>query len=59
MSVVKNNFLKAANKIAFDKKHRATIRFNISRYDQAVERGKKRYSNLELAKERGSRNNFV
>ena len=37
-----------------DKKHRATIRFNISRYDQAVERGKKRYSNLELAKERGS-----
>lgn len=54
MSVVKKNFLKAADKIAFDKKHRATIRFNISRYDQAVERGKKRYANLELAKERGS-----
>ncbi|MGD9929672.1 MAG: LutB/LldF family L-lactate oxidation iron-sulfur protein [Mangrovibacterium sp.] len=54
MSGVKQDFIKAADKIAFDKKHRATIRFNISRYDQAVDRGKKRYSNLELAKERGS-----
>ncbi len=54
MSVVKKNFIKDADNIAFDKKHRATIKFNISRYDQAVERGKQRYSNLELAKQRGS-----
>ena len=54
MTVVKNNFIHDADKIAFDKKHRATIKFNISRYDAAVEKGKQRYSDLELAKERGS-----
>ncbi|WP_372774544.1 LutB/LldF family L-lactate oxidation iron-sulfur protein [Mangrovibacterium sp.] len=54
MSEVKKKFLHDADNIAFNKKHRATIKFNISRYDQAVERGRKRYSNLELAKERGS-----
>jgi len=54
MSEVKDKFLHDADKIAFDKKHRATIKFNISRYDLAVDKGKKRYSDLELAKERGS-----
>lgn len=54
MSKVKEKFLHDADKIAFDKKHRATIKFNISRYDLAVDKGMKRYSNLELAKERGS-----
>ncbi|WP_423129852.1 LutB/LldF family L-lactate oxidation iron-sulfur protein [Gaoshiqia sp. Z1-71] len=54
MAVVKKNFLKKSDQVAFDKKHRETIRFNISRYDQAVERGKKRYADLELARERGS-----
>ena len=49
----KNIFLKDS-KIAFDKKHRKTINFNISRYDEAVSRGKLRYSNLELAKQRAS-----
>ena len=42
------------SKIAFDKKHRRTINFNISRYDEAVSRGKLRYKNLELAKQRAS-----
>lgn len=42
------------SKIAFDKKHRGTINFNISRYSESVERGKFRYSNLNLAKERAS-----
>ena len=54
MSLVKKNFIKDADNIAFDKRHRATIKFNISRYDQAVSRGKDRYSNLDLAKQRGS-----
>ena len=54
MSIAKKNFIIDADKIAFDKKHRATIKFNIARYDQAVDRGKKRYSNLKLARDRGS-----
>lgn len=54
MSVQKDIFLKKSEEIAFDLKHRATIKFNISKYDAAVGKGKKRYSNLELAKLRGS-----
>jgi len=53
MPELKNIFLEDS-KIAFDKKHRKTINFNISRYDEAVSRGKLRYSNLELAKQRAS-----
>ena len=54
MTVTKNKFIHDADQIAFNKKHRSTIKFNISRYDAAVERGKKLYSNLELARQRGS-----
>lgn len=54
MSEQKNIFLKKSEQIAFDLKHRATIKFNISKYDAAVDRGKKRYSNLDLAKARAS-----
>ena len=54
MSLAKKNFTIDADKIAFDKKHRATIKFNIARYDQAVDRGRKRYSDLKLARDRGS-----
>lgn len=43
-------FKKKAQKIAFDKKHRATIKFNISRYDKAFEKGLQRYLNVEKAK---------
>lgn len=53
MSKEKNIFLEDS-KIAFDKKHRKTINFNISRYDEAVSRGKLRYTNLDLAKQRAS-----
>ncbi len=53
MSKEKNIFLKDSN-IAFDKKHRRTINFNISKYDEAVKRGKLRYTNIELAKKRAS-----
>lgn len=53
MPDLKNIFLEDS-KIAFDKKHRKTINFNISRYDEAVSKGKLRYSNLNLAKQRAS-----
>ncbi len=53
MSNLQSIFLEDS-KIAFDKKHRKTINFNISRYNEAVERGKLRYSNMELAKQRAS-----
>lgn len=54
MSEQKDIFIKKSEEIAFDLKHRATIKFNMSKYDVAVDRGMKRYSNLELAKTRAS-----
>jgi len=54
MSEQKEIFLKESAKIAFDLKHRATIKFNMSKYDAAVDRAVKRYSNLDLAKARAS-----
>lgn len=48
----KKTFLKKAEKIAFDKVHREKIKFNISRYDSAVAKGKAIYSNLDLARDR-------
>jgi L-lactate dehydrogenase complex protein LldF len=54
MSEQKDIFIKKSEEIAFDLKHRATIKFNISKYDAAVDRGRKRYSNLDLAKSRAS-----
>ena len=54
MSKEKDIFLQKSEEKAFDLKHRATIKFNISKYDAAVDRGMKRYSNLELAKTRAS-----
>ncbi len=40
--------------IAFDRNHRKTINFNIGRYNVAAQRGKLRYKNIELAKQRAS-----
>ena len=54
MSEQKDIFLRKSEEIAFDMKHRAIIRFNMSKYDAAVDRGMKRYSNLDLAKSRAS-----
>jgi len=45
-------FLKKAEEKSFDKEHRKTLNFNISRYDNAVEKGLSIYSNLELARSR-------
>lgn len=45
-------FLKASEKIGFDKNHRKTIKYNIAQYDAAVEKGINIYSNLELARNR-------
>ncbi len=52
MSTENDIFLKKSGEVAFDLKHRNTIKFNIGRYDGAVNQGKLRYSNLELAKQR-------
>ena len=54
MTHTKNIFIRDSEKIVADLKHRNTIRFNISKYDAAVEKGVQRYSNLELARERAS-----
>ena len=48
-------FNKAADAIAFDEKHRNTIKFNISRYDAAVTKGMARYKNVLLAKQQAAR----
>ena len=53
MSKQKDIFIQDS-RIAFDKKHRRTINFNVSKYNETVEKGKLRYSNLELAKKRAS-----
>lgn len=45
-------FLKKSEEISFDEEHRRKIKFNISRYDAAVSKGKAIYSDLELAKKR-------
>lgn len=53
MTNYKNIFLNDSQ-IAFDKQHRKTLSFNISKYDQAVVKGKVRYRNMDLAKQRAS-----
>jgi len=45
-----HKFTHDAEAIAFDIKHRNTIKFNISRYDTAVSKGMARYNNVEAAK---------
>ena len=53
MSKLKQFLLDAETK-AFDQGHRATIKFNIGKYNAAVQRGLTQYSDHELARERGS-----
>lgn len=53
MPKLKDIFLKDSE-IASDLKHRKTINYNISKYDEAARKGKLRYKNLELAKQRAS-----
>lgn len=52
MSKQQDAFLAAAEKKAFDQKHRETMRFNIAQYDRKVKEGKEQFANLELAKAR-------
>ncbi|MHC2993163.1 [Fe-S]-binding protein [Pontibacter sp. HJ8] len=47
-------FLQDAETKAFDLGHRSTIRFNIGKYNAAVQRGLTQYSDHELARERAS-----
>jgi L-lactate dehydrogenase complex protein LldF len=54
MSDSYNKFVVDSEKKAFDKEHRATVAFNISRYDAAVVKGMEQYCNLGLAKERAA-----
>lgn len=54
MSKEKKIFIRDSEKITHDLKHRNTIKFNISKYDAAVEKGVQRYSDLELARHRAS-----
>jgi len=53
MSSVKDIFLKDSQ-IAFDRRHRRTIGVNMSKYNQSAKKGKERYQNMELAKQRAS-----
>ncbi len=54
MPEIKKKFIQDANKKAFDKDHRKTIKYNISKYDAAVSIGKGQFCNLELAKTRAA-----
>ncbi|WP_242922154.1 LutB/LldF family L-lactate oxidation iron-sulfur protein [Pontibacter liquoris] len=47
-------FLQDAETKAFDQSHRATIKYNIGKYNAAVQRGLTQYTDHELARERGS-----
>jgi len=50
MTAESRKFGIAAGKIAFDEKHRSTIKFNISRYEAAFAKGLARYKNVNSAK---------
>lgn len=54
MTNIHAKFLTDSEIKSFDLKHRATIAYNIGRYDEAVDRGKKQYSNLFLARQRAA-----
>jgi L-lactate dehydrogenase complex protein LldF len=51
-SVAHKTFNKRSERIAFDTEHRSKINFNISRYDEAVARGKTLYKDHETARSR-------
>jgi L-lactate dehydrogenase complex protein LldF len=51
---VSSTFNEKAQQVAFDLSHRQKIKFNIGKYDVAVEKGRLRYHNLSLAKERAA-----
>ncbi len=54
MTSFPKKFQQDASEIAFDLKHRKTLKFNISKYDAAVAAGKARYKDLQLARARAA-----
>lgn len=54
MGEARKNFLTEAGKKAFDADHRKTLKYNISRYNESVLRGKEQFHDLELAKSRAA-----
>jgi L-lactate dehydrogenase complex protein LldF len=54
MDDIATKFKNDAEQKSFDLKHRATIDFNILRYDEAVNEGLKQYKDFELAKNRAA-----
>ncbi len=47
----KKKFLKQAEKVAFDLEHRRKIKFNMGKYDAAVEKGMQRFADFEAARD--------
>ncbi len=54
MGEIRKKFIQDANKKAFDVEHRRTIKYNMSRYDASVLKGKEQFCDLELAKTRAA-----
>jgi L-lactate dehydrogenase complex protein LldF len=54
MNHIFHKFLEEADKKSFDDEHRKRLNHNIGRYDEQVEKGKKQYQNIELAKRRAA-----
>ncbi len=55
MSNKQERFLVESEKKAFDLEHRKVLKFNISKYETAVAKGKQQYADLHLAKDRAAR----
>jgi len=54
MGTIRDKFISDSERKAFDREHRSIIKYNMSKYDMAVERGKQQFANLELAKRQAS-----
>ena len=54
MSETLKKFLLDSEKVAFDKDHRGKIRFNMSRYENSVEKGRALYLDQESARKRAA-----
>jgi len=54
MTIQKARFLEQAEKKAFDLKHRKTLNYNISRYEESFHAGLVQFENLENARQRAA-----
>jgi len=55
MSNKEKRFLADSEAKAFDPEHRSILRYNISKYNAAVERGKGQYTDMEYVRQRAAR----